>query len=262
MPNNIVKDMPPRSLRTAMCAAAVVNWLPPLVAYVITGGTHILFFTCAVAIVATLSVYISRTSNGDWLMLIAYILGILCDFYGFESQCSNTALTVPKTDEEKAVRQWNRMVWLVASLATGVISALFCKTKDVYDGRYRRSYFATERLYVSLPAVLGECTAHLLACGWRGFTDVFAVTFLMLATVGMCLLIYRVLAQYGVFTTDLVGAIIKLFTSSFALVLFVVCVTLIAANLVVIPLLNKLFEMNTLLSSFGVAMEVLFYDIF
>jgi len=261
---NIIQKVDEVALQRILLGCSVSLWMPLLSVFVYTNFTSpVAFVHNAVSVaalgitVACLTVYITLKASGDWLIFTSFLAGFVGDHLGFQDTCT------PQSVEPLNVssRNQTRVMWLLGCLLFGMIAGVLSKAKDVADGRYSPRYFLSERLYIVAPFAIGEAVAHLWNCGWVAVLDVFVLNFLSLATVGFCLLVHRILQKAGVWNTDLIGAVMTLFQSSFGSVVGVVSVTLLSLFFVVIPMLQKLFEMNTLLSSFGIAMEIIFYDV-
>eukprot|EP00759_Apiculatamorpha_spiralis_P040302 PhF_6_TR38925/c0_g1_i2/m.58233 len=266
---NFLQNVDPIVLRQVLLVSSTTLWTPLLGVFIYTSATSPIEFVhnttsiiCIGSLVIGMTVYSAMCASGDWLMLISALAGFLGDVIGFHDTCYGTPSSNPgTTGEEEHTRNVYRTRWLVGCLLFGMAAGILCKTKDIAEGRYSKRYYITERLYIVTPFAIGECAAHLLSCGWRGFLDVIYLNFLSLATVGFVLLVHHILKKAGLYGTDLIGALTTLFTSSFGVVAGVTGLTSASVYFVAIPMMQKLFNMNTLLSSFGIAMEVIFYDV-
>lgn len=115
--------------------------------------------------------------------------------------------------------------WIIVAAMLGAISGTFCKVKDILDGRFRKEYSFTERLYLMVPYVVGVWVGHIIVAGWGGLITVFASIFFLEAVVGYGVFALKLLRQQaGVEEGSNGGDLLSLFralaNASFGKVLF------------------------------------------
>ena len=100
------------------------------------------------------------------------------------------------------------------------------------------------------------------ARGRRATVEVLVAIFLGEATVGLFLMGYHALRHAGVYGGDLVGCARTMLHASLWNLCGAGCVVALSLHFVIHPLLHQLFHRNVLISSFGIACELIFYDMF
>ena len=88
--------------------------------------------------------------------------------------------------------------WVFVALTLGAVSGAICKAKDIIDGRFRKEYSFTERLYLMIPYVVGVWVGHILVARWGGLLTVFSSIFFLEAVVGYGIVALKIFRQHGV----------------------------------------------------------------
>lgn len=188
-----------------------------------------------------------RLDRGDFLMVIAWAIGLLSETHCFGMDQS-TFQDVP------------RWVWIVVATLHGVIGGILTKAKDVEEGRYFAGHTIAERLYVVVPFTIGQWFGFVLTNGWSGVTAIFSTIFLCLSTVGYGVVTHK-LIQYFNLTGDIIGLVSRLFTTSFGVVFGSLALLGSFVFYLAIPFLKSLLSLNALVSSMGIVFEILLYEV-
>ncbi|CCD17063.1 unnamed protein product [Trypanosoma congolense IL3000] len=156
----------------------------------------------------------------------------------------------------------SRLLWLAVSMLHGIIGGVLCKLKDVDEDRYYPTHDIGERLYVVVPFCTGQWLYFVLRHGWKGIVLENLTIILVLAIVGYTVLTYKLLMRYTPLAHgDVISFLSMLLTSSFGVVFTAVVVGNAFVTVLIIPFLKSLFSLNALVSSLGIVMEVIVYEI-
>ena len=250
--STVVKGSDAKALEQTTLVTSMLLWVPHALAlfYLALGATFQIQLLLLVESVATvaLTVYVAKRLDGEWLMLVAWLLGILGELAGF-------GIT---EDPEWSL---SRNIWILVSIFHGVLGAILCKTKDIQDGRYYAHYSLSERLYIVVPFTMGQWMGFIVTNGWSGIFKTFSSIFLCLSTVGYGVVAHRIMAHFGIFKGDVIGMIGKLFTTSFGVVFAGLSVSIAFAFYLAIPFIHSLLMLNAVVSSVGIVSEILLYDV-
>eukprot|EP00744_Colponema_vietnamica_P014244 GILI01019944.1.p1 GENE.GILI01019944.1~~GILI01019944.1.p1 ORF type:complete len:265 (+),score=49.02 GILI01019944.1:83-877(+) len=233
--------------------SSMLLWIPHVLAcaYVTLG----LSFSHAIVVWGLIPCVIAGTYftgtrlDGDWLMALAATIGLCGEVFGLGSTSIHNTFEL------------SRNIWIAVSAAHGIIGGILCKAKDMEDGRYFAHHTISERLYVVIPFTIGQWTGFILMNGWQGLFKAFSSIFLCLATVGYGVVTYRLASYFGVTEGDVLLLVTKVFTTSFGAVFGGLAITVCFVIYLAIPFLDALLSMNAIVSSVGIVMEVLLYDL-
>ena len=89
----------------------------------------------------------------------------------------------------------------------------------------------------------------------------FSSIFLCLATVGYGVVGYRIASYFGATEGDILHLVSKIFTTSFGAVFGGLIITVGFVIYLAIPFVEALLSMNAIVSSVGIVMELLLYDL-
>lgn len=241
-----------KALEQTNLVTSLLLWVPHSLAlfYLALGASLSVQLFLLLEVIATLgiTVYVAHTLDGEWLMLISWLMGVIGELAGF-------GIT------EDPDWSLSRNIWIVVSLLHGVLGAILCKTKDIQDGRYYAHYSLSERLYIVVPFTMGQWMGFILTNGWSGIFKTFSSIFLCLSTVGYGVVAYRIMKYFGIFKGDVIGLIAKLFTTSFGVVFAGLSVSIAFAFYLAIPFIHTLLMLNAVVSSVGIVSEILLYDL-
>lgn len=249
--------------------SALLLWVPHTLAslYVLatmqsaTVSTFIyvlIFNLVAISLTYYVAVY---KCYGDFLMIISWVLGVLNEFAW--------VAVFPDDDVAHVMRQQPlvgssdlRLLWIVVSMLHGAIGGILCKMKDIDEDRYYPTHTIGERLYVVVPFCTGQWLSFILQNGWRGIVIENLTILLSLSMVGYCVVGYKLLQQHIQWKKwDIIGIVEELFTTSFGVVFTVVVLSSIFVTLLAIPFLKSLFSLNVLVSSVGILLECVVYEV-
>lgn len=240
-------------LRKTIQFASLLLWLPHILAcaYGTLGLSfaHAMFVWGMIPVVIVATYFTGTRLDGDWLMALAATIGLCGEVFGLGSTSIHNTYEL------------SRNIWIAVSAAHGVIGGILCKAKDMEDGRYFVHHTISERLYVVIPFTIGQWTGFILMNGWQGLFKAFSSIFLCLATVGYGVVTYRLASYFGVTEGDILLLVTKVFTTSFGAVFGGLAITVCFVIYLAIPFLDALLSMNAIVSSVGIVMEVLLYDL-
>jgi hypothetical protein len=236
--------------------SSICLWIPQLAALIYTcminGNSYSvpgLILPVAVGLIGV-TWAIGTKLRGDFLMLLCFFVGVGMQTFNFGCPTQDTCDIMP------------RQLWLAACICQGFFSGILCKIKDVQDGRHFEHYSIGERLYLVVPYALGECVAHVYIFGlWVGMKNVFTFILLSLATVGYLVMTHKVFAWSGVYTTDLIELLAKIFTTSFGAVFGVLVAVVGIVTYLAVPFVVNLLTLNALVSCWGIALEIIVYEV-
>jgi hypothetical protein len=239
----------------AIRISALLMWLPHVAALIYTGAqgavsaTYAPFLGLQLLAAVGATYYSAVHLSGDYLMAISGLIGLLVEISGFGMGEDTSRYALPNN------------FWIAITAFHGLFAGILCKAKDIHDGRYYRGYSIAERLYVVFPFAIGLWFGYIVNHGWSGVWTVFISIFFCLTTVGYGVVAHRIMRWVGVFDADLIELITRLFTSSFGAVLFTLAGTLFAVVYLAVPFITALWSLNALISSVGIIVEVVVYDI-
>merc|ERR1712146_872100 len=127
-------------------------------------------------------------------------------------------------------------------------------------GRYFEFHTMAERLYLVTPFTVGIWSAYLFMMGLEGFMSVISSVFFCLALVGYSVLGWRVLAWSGVLDMDLIEVVNHVFTTSFGVVFAGLVAAFVIVSYLAVPFATSLVQLNGVLSSLGILVEIVVYD--
>jgi hypothetical protein len=157
------------------------------------------------------------------------------------------------------------VAWILVAALLGAISGALCKAKDIIDGRFRKEYSFTERLYLMIPYVVGVWVGHIVMAGWGGLFTVFSSIFFLEAVVGYGLFALKLLRYQGLSSNgkgDLLSVFRTLANASFGKVLFGGLIFSFVFFYLLAPSWSSLSARlpHTLLSAVCIITEVTTYD--
>lgn len=239
----------------AIRIASLLLWLPHVIPLLVTDFTFAnsnhLGLLIKIGLATTVTSIVAAKLPGDWLMVIAFVVGILTELagYGMESAVKGDA-------------GLDRRFWMVASAFHGLFAGILCKAKDIHDERYRPGYSIAERLYIVFPFTFGLWTGYVSVSGWSGVLVVFSSIFLCLATVGYGVVAQRLFRYYFAGQSiDLIDLITRMFTTSFGAVFSSLFIAIFLSVYLAIPFVSALLKLNALVSSIGIIVEIVVYDL-
>uniref|UniRef100_A0A7S1QUL0 Uncharacterized protein n=1 Tax=Neobodo designis TaxID=312471 RepID=A0A7S1QUL0_NEODS len=231
---------------------SLLLWLPHLagLAYncIDAANSQRIMTAVFAAVIYTATVVAAKRAHGDALMLIMFCAGLGSELLGAGASDSTDYYV-------------SRNTWIGISAVQGLFAGILCKAKDMMDGRYFEFHTIGERLYLVTPFTVGIWTAHLIMHGVvQGFSEVMSSVFFCLALVGYGVLTYRIVAWSGVLDMDLIAVVNHLFTTSFGVVFVGLAITFITVSYLAIPFVSSLLQLNGVLSSLGILVELVVYD--
>ncbi|AAQ15740.1 uncharacterized protein TEOVI_000583700 [Trypanosoma equiperdum] len=282
-----------------VCAALL--WVPHCAASWWVASTnqevlHVLIFhVLAIALTYYLAVY---KSCGDYLLIVSWAIGVLSrstwvtpkaggsvvihhnaapSVLHLSTQNNNFSAADGSRDVNgdgdvnglmaavsalSSTAEGSRLLWLGVSMLNGIIGGALCKLKDLDEDRYYPTLDLGARLYVVVPFCTGQWFYFLLRNGWRGILLENLTIIIVLAIVGYTVLTYKLLKKHTPLAHgDVIGCFCALLTTSFGVVFAAVLVGNIFFTVLVIPFLKSLFSLNALVSSLGIVMEIIVYEI-
>jgi len=190
-----------------------------------------------------------HVEQGDWLMLLAFVVGVM-------SEVSNFGLSGDVHEAEQGLSPW---AWVVSSLAYGAIAGALCKAKDIQEGRYFQGYAIAERLYLAVPFTLGQYAGYVAVNGWAGLAKVFMSVILCLSTIGYGAFALQMCQYFGI-NSDIVGLFDKLVSTSFGVVMSSTIAFGAFTFYLAGPFLNTMLSLNMISSGVGIVAEFAVYD--
>lgn len=146
---------------------------------------------------------------GEFMLIAVFLIGLFNELFDVGMNKAAYAAVM------------NGFGWIFIAALLGFISGTFCKAKDIIDGRYRKEYSFTERLYLMVPYVVGVWVGHIVLAGWSGLWTVFSSIFFCEAVVGYGVLALKLLRQHGFgIQGDLLSVFRTLANASFGKVFF------------------------------------------
>lgn len=199
------------------------------------------------AVVFASTVVAAQKANGEMLMLVMFFTGLASEL-----------LSMGATESHNYVVPRNG--WVVISGIQGLIAGILCKAKDMIDGRYFEYHTIAERLYLVTPFTVGIWSAYIFLMGFSGFMQVISSVFFCLALVGYGVIAWRICAWSGVLDMDLIQVVNHIFTTSFGVVFIGFVLTFVCVSYLAVPFVQSLLQLNGVLSSMGILVEMLVYD--
>jgi hypothetical protein len=242
-------------VENAIRITSVLLWVPHVVALVFTAAmgalspSYVPIFATQLILVMGVTYYAAMKLPGDWLMGVAAAAGLLVELSGFGIGEDTSRYELPNN------------LWIMISAAHGLFGGILAKAKDIHDGRYVAGHTIAERLYLVVPFAIGLWFGYVMTHGWSGVWVVFMSIFFCQTAVGYCVVVLRVVKWAGVFDVDLIQLITRLFTSSFGAVLMTLVVTLFLVVYIALPFMQALWSLNALVSTVGIIVEVIVYDL-
>ncbi|ORC84970.1 uncharacterized protein TM35_000391440 [Trypanosoma theileri] len=277
-----------RKMYLTLRVAALLLWVPHTLAslYVLvnmpgftttnttTSILHVLVFSLSViAITYYVAVY---KQCGDCLMIGSWVLGVFSDSIwnmaivdtgntfqeGLSTSSSSSSLSTIDVSGSTPQNDFH-LLWIVVAMLHGAIGGLLCKLKDMDEDRYYPAHSIGERLYVVVPFCTGQWLSFVLKNGWRGIVVENLTILLSLGMVGYCVISYKLLQEHtSLMRGDLIGFLMELLTTSFGVVFAAVIFGSIFVTMLAIPFLKSLFSLNALVSSLGIVLEVIVYELY
>ncbi|KAF8280169.1 hypothetical protein TcYC6_0000810 [Trypanosoma cruzi] len=288
-----------RRMYVTLRVAAVLLWVPHSMAlmYVVATTTtansiSTLFYvlTCSLFMIAVTYYFAVYKQCGEYLLIISWLFGVLSeeawvfmfpDTVAFAQRSRPTFLAAPVVagggggggtivhaggsggggggveDHDSP-----RLLWIAVSMLQGIVGGILCKMKDIDEDRYYPTHAIGERLYVVVPFCTGQWLSFILQNGWRGIVVENLTILLSLAMVGYCVIGYKLLQEHtSLKKGDLIGFVEELLTTSFGVVFAVMLFGSIFVTLLAIPFLKSLFSLNALVSSAGIILEYIVYEV-
>lgn len=247
------KEVSETTLTKTIQVSSLLLWVPHILAlcYVSLGlsFSHFVFLLVLIPVCVAITYFTSTRLDGDWLMALAACIGLLGELAGLGSTSIHNKYEL------------SRNVWIAVSAAHGVAGGILSKAKDMEDGRYFSHHTIAERLYIVIPFTIGQWSGFILSNGWDGLFKAFSSIFLCLATVGYGVVGYRIASYFGATDGDIIHLVTKLFTTSFGAVFGGLVITVGFVIYLAIPFIDALLSMNAIVSSVGIVMELLLYDL-
>jgi hypothetical protein len=243
--------MPSRPYDNVVRITSLLLWVPHAVGILInsidnTPANQVKHLCYSILCIAT-TFFVSRRFTGDVLMLTMFFIGLLSELLVI-GYTPSTEYFVPRNG------------WVIISGVQGLIAGILCKSKDSQEGRFHEVHSLGERMHVITPFTVGIWCAYVLMNGLGGLVQVFSSVFFCLALVGYGVIAYRALSWSGVFDMDLIAVVNHMFTTSFGVVFLVLLVTFVVVSYLAIPFAASLLELNGVLSSLGILVELVVYD--
>eukprot|EP00758_Cryptobia_borreli_P012134 Tbor_TRINITY_DN571_c0_g1::TRINITY_DN571_c0_g1_i1::g.23344::m.23344 len=194
-----------------------------------------------------LTVYVATKHQGDWLMIIAFIYGVLGELI---------AVTL------KPEQILSRNAGMVVSAIQGVFGGILVRAKDIKEGCYydTQTHTFADRLHFVIPFTIGQWMGFIVMNGWGGILKAFSSIFFCLATVGYGVVGYRIMLYFGIFKGDIIALVAKLFTTSFGVVFFSLVFSVTFCFYLAVPFISNLLALNAVMSSVGIIVEIMMYE--
>ncbi|ESL11723.1 hypothetical protein TRSC58_00520 [Trypanosoma rangeli SC58] len=279
-----------RRMYLTLRLAALLLWLPHWLAFMYVAATTatatatalLYALACSLASIAVTYYIAVYTQCGEYLVISAWLFGVLReevlsfvfpDTVAIPQSSRSTFLAYPAVAGVMIVhtggggvvaedRSGTGLLWVVVSMLQGIIGGILCKMKDIDEDRYYPTHAIGERLYVVLPFCTGQWLSFILRNGWRGIVVENLTILLSLAMVGYCVIGYKLLKQHtSLRRGDLIGFVEELLTTPFGVVFAVILLGSIFVTLLAIPFLKSLFSLNALVSSMGIVLEFIVYEV-
>ena len=246
------KQSDEKNLTSTIKVTSIALWIPHLLALLwiaVQNDTTLLVGIAVLGAICVGATYFTAVhlERGDFLMVLAWAIGLFSETRGFSGPYSHLA-DIP------------RWTWIVVAIAHGIVGGVLSKAKDLEEGRYFEGHSIAERLYVVVPFTIGQWFGYVLANGWSGVVVVLSTIFLCLSTVGYGVFTYKILSYFGI-TADVIGFVSKLFTTSFGVVFGSVLLFVSFVVYLAVPFLSSLLSLNALVSSAGIVFEILLYQV-
>ncbi|EKF26325.1 hypothetical protein MOQ_009986 [Trypanosoma cruzi marinkellei] len=285
-----------RRMYVTLRVAAVLLWVPHSLAlmYVVattntttaTSSISRLFYvlTCSLFMIAVTYYVAVYKQCGEYLLIISWLFGVLSeeawafmfpDTVAFAQRSRPTFLSPPVVAGGGGTivnaggsgggvgdHDSPRLLWIAVSMLQGIVGGILCKLKDIDEDRYYPTHAIGERLYVVVPFCTGQWLSFIIQNGWRGIIVENLTILLSLAMVGYCVIGYKLLQEHtSLKRGDLIGFVEELLTTSFGVVFAVMLFGSIFVTLLAIPFLKSLFSLNALVSSAGIILEYIVYEV-
>ncbi|KEG06411.1 hypothetical protein DQ04_14061010 [Trypanosoma grayi] len=277
-----------RRMYVTLRVAAALLWVPHSLASLYVAATaattSVFLYVLAFSLVAiALTYYLAAYKQcGDYLMISAWVFGIVSDsawtviapntkpifqnVLSFSSYSSAAADAAAASASAAASSTHDyeipRFLWIAVAILQGVVGGMLCKLKDIDEDRYYPAHSIGERLYVVVPFCTGQWLSFILQNGWRGIVVENLTIVLSLGMVGYCVISYKLLREHtSLARGDLIGFIAELLTTSFGVVFTALVLGSVFVTTLAIPFLKSLFSLNALVSSVGIVLELIVYEL-
>lgn len=229
-----------------------------------TNFGNTIFLAAYHAIVVALLLLVGTKAPGEFTMAGFFLLGAAHEFFG-------VGVYSHSASEAKMYHGLGPLFWCGVEIVTGIVCGVFCRSKDILDGRATafRSSIA-HRLNLLTPYIVGIWIGTMASAGWDGVFVVYASIFILLSVLGWGMFLFRLLRgsllgeESGTPANrrDVLSTLAAVANASFGKVMFFGGGALAIVAYLLVPVVDTLARRlpHTMLGALGIMCEVATYD--